>query len=181
MGIFLSYMFYFYCMKTLVIVRHAKSSWANIGQADFDRPLNERGKKDAPEMAKRLKEKHIKPDAFISSPAKRAKRTCEAFCDIFNFDKEKIHFIKELYHAPEKVFYSTIHNTNNKYNTIAIFSHNPGITDFANTLCDGVNIHNIPTCGVFVVKADIDDWKNFVHVEKRFLFFDYPKSVEEYS
>ncbi len=66
-------------MKTLIIIRHAKSSWANLGQNDEERPLNERGKKDAPEMAKRLKERGLKIDRFISSPARRAKKTATYF------------------------------------------------------------------------------------------------------
>ena len=70
-------------MKTLLIVRHAKSSWENSGEPDFERDLNERGKKEAPEMATRLLDKKIAIDIFISSPARRAKKTCKAFCKVF--------------------------------------------------------------------------------------------------
>lgn len=78
-------------MKQLLLVRHAKSDWGNPGLDDFDRPLNERGKKDAPAMAKRIIEKKIKIDAFISSPAKRAAKTAKYFAAAFG-KKKKISF-----------------------------------------------------------------------------------------
>jgi phosphohistidine phosphatase len=74
-------------MKTVLIVRHAKSSWSNVDLVDFDRPLNERGKKDAPMMAERMIQKKIKLDAIISSPARRARKTAEAFCEVYGIKK----------------------------------------------------------------------------------------------
>ena len=68
-------------MKTLIVVRHAKSSWANIGERDFDRNLNDRGKEDAPAMAEKLLHTKIKVDAFVSSPAKRARKTAKYFIE----------------------------------------------------------------------------------------------------
>ncbi len=76
-------------MKTLLLVRHAKSSWNDLTLSDFDRPLNDRGKDDAPQMAKRIKDKKIKIDLFISSPAKRAKKTANIFMEIFDENKKK--------------------------------------------------------------------------------------------
>jgi phosphohistidine phosphatase len=162
-------------MKTLLVVRHAKSSWANFGEADFDRSLNDRGKRDAPEMAMRLINKKIRIDAFISSPAKRAKMTCEAFCDMYRFAKSGIIFKDNLYHAPSHVFYEVIDGLDVTADTIAVFAHNPGITDFVNTLTKH-NVDNMPTCAVFAVQADIKEWREFGDAEKKFLFFDYPKS-----
>ena len=166
-----------YFMKMLLIIRHAKSSWANIGEEDFDRDLNDRGKKDAPEMAKRLVDKKISIDAFISSPAKRAKKTCKAFCNVFSADQDKIIFIDSLYHAAIETFYEVIKNLDNDYKTVAIFSHNPIITDFVNTLCKDFKIDNMPTCAVFGVRIDIKTWKDFKNAEKKFLLFDYPKAT----
>ena len=164
-------------MKTILVIRHAKSSWANMGEADMDRSLNERGKKDAPEMAEKLRSKNIAIDAFISSPAKRAKKTCEAFCNVYKEAKIKIIYIDKLYHASQPGFYEVIENIDSTYNNVAIFSHNPGITDFVNTLCEGVKIDNMPTCAVFSVEADIKNWKDFGTGKKKFLFFDYPKAA----
>ena len=158
-------------MKTLIIIRHAKSSWANIGEADFDRPLNERGKKDAPEMAEKLLAANIKIDAFVSSPAKRAKKTCKAFMEMYNVERENIILIDELYNAQVATFYQVVSSLKNDYNNVAMFSHNPGISEFANSLCNGVDIDDMPTCAVFAVQINIDDWKDFESVEKKFLFF----------
>ena len=77
-------------MKTLILVRHAKSDWGNPGLDDFDRPLNERGKKDAPVMAQRLRDKKVKIDAFIASPAKRAAKTAKFFAEAYNKKKDDI-------------------------------------------------------------------------------------------
>jgi phosphohistidine phosphatase len=162
-------------MKTLIVVRHAKSSWDVIGQKDFDRTLNDRGKKDAPEMAKRLKEKGLKIDLFLSSPAKRARKTARYFAEAFGVPKEGIEFEGALYEAPMETFYDVVGSIDNKHQTAAIFSHNPGITAFVNTLTD-VRTDNMPTCGVFAVQADTDNWNTFRESRKQFLFSDYPKN-----
>ncbi len=164
-----------YNMKTLIIVRHAKSSWANIGEKDFDRPLNERGKKDAPEMAEKLMQANIKIDAFVSSTAKRARKTAKAFIDVFGINKDEMILTDNLYNAPASEFYNSISHLNNVYGTVAIFAHNPGITNFVNTLCANVKIDEMPTCGVFAVKIPITRWKDFKETEREFLFFKYPK------
>lgn len=166
-------------MKRLYIVRHAKSSWGDFTTPDFDRPLNDRGKKDAPEMAKRLLDKNINIDVFISSPAKRAKSTGKAFCKVYDRDKEEIIFIPELYHASVETFNKVSATIDDKYSSAAIFSHNPGITDFVNTLVKDVSIDNMPTCAVFAVEIEANSWKDFLSASKKFLFVDYPKLGSE--
>ena len=162
-------------MKTLLLIRHAKSSWATPGLDDFDRPLNERGKQDAPEMADRLLKRKIKINAFISSPAKRAQKTATRFLKAYGFDKGDLILAENLYHANEEDFLEVIENAKKKWNVIALFSHNPGITSFASSLTD-INIDNMPTCSVFAVQVDTDEWSQFSTASKSFLFFDYPKS-----
>ncbi|MFT3979188.1 MAG: histidine phosphatase family protein [Ferruginibacter sp.] len=162
-------------MKRIYMVRHAKSSWGEFGLPDFDRPLNERGKKDAPEMARRLLQKNVKIDQFISSPAKRARNTCKAFCEVFNYAEENILFIDELYHAPAATFRQVIKNISDVYESVAIFSHNPGITDFVNSLVENVSIDNMPTCAVFAVSSEAGSWADFFTAERSFLLVDYPK------
>ena len=161
-------------MKSLLIVRHAKSSWDLSTPNDFDRPLNDRGKKDAPAAAKRLKKKGITIDAFISSPAKRAKKTARHFANEYEIDEEKIILVPELYEAHASVFTEVVQSLDDSYNTVAIFSHNPGITDFVNSLTE-VKVDNVPTCGVFAVQVKADSWEAFKDAEKKFWFFDYPK------
>jgi len=160
--------------KTLFLIRHAKSSWDDPSLNDFDRPLNERGKKDAPAMAKKLKDQKIKLDAFVSSPAKRARQTCSRFIKEFDFKKKKIIVDEKLYEATEENFYDVVENLKNKWDTVAIFSHNPGITSFANSLTE-IRIDDMPTCSIFALKIDADKWKNFKTAKKKFWFFDYPK------
>lgn len=163
-------------MKTLYLIRHAKSSWGDFSLPDFERPLNERGKKDAPEMAKRLLNKKVIIDAFVSSPAKRAKKTCRLFCAEYEFNEEKIIFIDQLYNASVETFFKVAESLEDKYDRVAVFSHNPGITDFVNRLCKDVMIDEMPTCAIFAVEIATESWKDFRNAEKKFLFFDYPKN-----
>ena len=162
-------------VKTLILIRHAKSDWGNPSLEDSDRPLSERGKNDAPAMAQRLLEKKIKIDLFISSPAKRAARTAKYFAEAFKQKKEDIVFKEKLYLAEPAAFFSIIAAANDKFDSIALFSHNFGITNFANMLTE-VRIDNIPTCGVFALKAACTKWADFKEAKKEFLFFDYPKA-----
>jgi phosphohistidine phosphatase len=162
-------------MKTLILVRHAKSSWDVVGMDDFDRPLNERGKKDAPEMAKRLKEKRVAIDVLVSSPAKRALKTAKLFAEELSIDKKDIVIIEKLYEASVSAFLETVTAFKEQHNAVVLFSHNPGITEFANMLSN-VRIDNMPTCGIFAVQSNTDKWAEFVKGEKSFLFFDYPKN-----
>ena len=162
-------------MKHLLLVRHAKSDWGNPGLDDFDRPLNERGKKDAPEMAKRLHDRGVVIEHIIASPAKRAAKTAKAFAEEFGIAKKDIDFKPELYLAAPSVFFDLVAALDKKSDQVALFSHNNGITDFANQLTN-TRVDNIPTCGVFAIKAHCDNWKDFREAEKEFWFFDYPKA-----
>ena len=162
-------------MKSLIIIRHAKSSWDFSTLNDFDRPLNERGHRDAPIMAKRLLDKKIAIDAFISSTAKRAFTTATYFAEAYDVKEKHIIKVPELYHAAPAVFYDVIKTVDDNLNTIALFSHNPGITDFVNQLTN-TKIDDMPTCAVFAITIETESWKNFVNAEKDFWFFDYPKS-----
>lgn len=162
-------------MKRVIIVRHAKSSWDDATITDFERPLNERGKNDAPMMAKRLADKKVEIDTFISSPAKRAKKTASLFAKEFGQGKDDLVLIDDLYHAGPEQFYAAIEKAPAKAKTIAIFSHNPGITDFVNELTD-TRVDDMPTCAVYAVKVDIKDWSEFRKAKREFWFFDFPKS-----
>jgi phosphohistidine phosphatase len=161
-------------MKKLLIIRHAKSSWDVSITNDFDRPLNERGKRDAPTMAKRLRDKDIKIDAFVSSPAKRALTTAELFAEVYEVKRKHIIEVPALYHPSPQVFFSVVKDFDNDIKTVAIFSHNPGTTDFVNKLTSA-QIDDMPTCGIFGLKAEIKKWSDFEKAEKAFWFFDYPK------
>lgn len=163
-------------MKQLIIVRHAKSSWAVVGQEDFERPLNDRGHRDAPMMAERLWEKDIRIDAFVSSPANRALTTAQYFAKKYGTDKTGVITYRELYHAMPGAFFDVISKLDDAFESVAVFAHNPGITAFANMLTDAA-IDDMPTCAVFALKADAEQWKDCKSADKAFWFFDYPKST----
>ncbi|HXB44517.1 MAG TPA: histidine phosphatase family protein [Puia sp.] len=161
-------------MKTLVLIRHAKSSWQGDVLNDFDRPLNERGKKEAVEMAKRLIRNKIAIDHFVSSPAKRAKKTATLFIKEFGIRESEILYLPELYHASVETFNKVVSGLSNDYATVALFSHNPGITAFVNTFALA-EIDNMPTCSVFAVRAPAASWSEFSQSTKELLLFNYPK------
>jgi phosphohistidine phosphatase len=164
-------------MKKLYLVRHAKSSWDNIEMDDFDRPLNDRGQKDAPHMAKLLKHRDVVPDRMITSPANRALSTCHAFAKVFDFDKKKIITEKRLYHASQETILKVLGSLpehKDKEDVVFLFGHNPGITEFANELLN-VSIDNIPTCGIVEVTLDIEKWKDISFGCGKMDSFDYPK------
>ncbi len=164
-------------MKNLFVVRHAKSSWANMGQDDFDRPLNDRGFRDAPNMAQRLHDKGFRMDAIVSSPARRALTTARYFAEQFGHEPKNITQIERLYHASSATFYDVIaKELNDSWESVTLFSHNPGITNFVNSL-GMVQLDNMPTCAIFGVQADINQWSEFADAEKRFVLFDYPKAI----
>jgi phosphohistidine phosphatase len=163
-------------MKTLLIIRHAKSSWDNINTPDIERPLNDRGKKDAPAMARRVIKAGIRPDRLLSSPARRARHTAELFAREFHVDESDIVILNELYHAQPTSFQQIIAGLDDGDQTVALFSHNPGITVFVNTLTS-VRLDNMPTCAVFAIKSEAPKWSEFFSGDLKFLFFDYPKST----
>ena len=145
---------------------------------DFDRPLNDRGKKDAPHMAERLKEKKITIDAIVSSPAKRAFTTCQEFLRILELSEKKCSTEKKLYHADPGTLLETIKHLNDSYNSVMIFGHNPGITAFANSLFQ-ISIDNIPTTGIVAGTLTIKSWKDAEYGCGKLLFFDYPRNENE--
>ena len=165
-------------MKILYIIRHAKSSWDNLDLSDFDRPLNDRGKKDAPRMGKRLKERRVTPDIMLSSPATRAFVTCQEIAKVLGFSENKIKTDKRLYHANEdqilKVIQELKDSPRDSEEIVMIFGHNPGLTAFANALLNE-ELENIPTCGVVAATLNITEWKSTRFGCGEMEFFDYPK------
>ena len=160
-------------MKTLILVRHAKSSHSFGLSSDFDRPLNDRGFREAPEMGKKLLKKKIAIDLFVSSPAIRAKTTAELFAAEYDRKMKEILLVPSLYNADPDQFLSVVCGLDDRFKQVALFSHNPGITEFASSLTN-THITQMPTCSVFAVTAEIDNWKDFTQAKKSFLFFYKP-------
>ena len=131
-------------------------------------------------MGKRLKEKEIHPDLILSSPAKRALSTGKRIAKILGYPKDAIKTDRELYHADEETILSVIQGIKNKFETVILLTHNPGLTDFVNTLMDGaLDIDNVPTSGVVAFQFDTDDWSEVTWGKGKMLFFDYPKSKDD--
>jgi phosphohistidine phosphatase len=162
-------------MKIILLVRHAHSSWNDHALSDFERKLTEAGKEDARTMARRLHKKGIEIDSFVSSAAKRAESTAKIFMTEYGADKNLLKLMSSLYNPSVKNLYDAVENSDDNQETVALFSHNPGITDFANSF-DGTPVYDMPACGVYAIRVDIKQWKDFSVAEKEFLFFDYPEN-----
>ncbi len=167
-------------MKVIYLVRHAKSSWHDHSLRDFDRPLNERGIRDAPRMGKRLKEREIAPNLMVSSPAVRAFTTCKEIAGVLGYGENRMVTDKRIYHASEEVLLRIIQEFNENYESVMLFGHNPGLTDFTNLLLNE-NIMNIPTCGVVAGKLNIKNWNEAKAGCGKLLFFDFPKKYKKKS
>ncbi|MCJ7717376.1 MAG: histidine phosphatase family protein [Anaerolineales bacterium] len=144
-------------MKTIVIVRHAKSSWDNRGLSDHDRPLNRRGLKDAPTMGARLAEWGPPVDRVISSSAVRAMMTAELVTQEMGLPWDEIVIDEALYHASEEDMMDIIQEQEDYLDGLMLFGHNPGMTYLVNYLSD-LDLDNLPTCGVVTLQFNVEHW-----------------------
>jgi len=144
-------------MKTIYLTRHAKSSWSDSSLRDFDRPLNKRGKRDAPFMANLLMGKGISPDRLISSPANRALTTAGHFAEAFGISEADIEQRKEIYEAYPEDLHQVVTSIDDKLNTVFLFGHNPGFTSYANRYATEY-IPNMPTCSVVCLSSSATSW-----------------------
>ena len=161
-------------MKRLILCRHAKSSWKDITLEDIDRPLNKRGKRDAPEMGRRLAAQEIKPDVIVSSPARRARNTARQLAKALGFKKKNVIIIDKLYAASPEELLEIIHQFSDALSMVIMVGHNPEMTMTANIL-GGLDIDNVPTCGLVVLDFAVDSWQEIGKVRGDLLFFDYPR------
>jgi len=142
--------------------------------ADIDRPLNSRGKRDAPFMSEKCKELGYVPEVLISSNANRAKSTADIFREKFGTDRSNYILEEKLYHAPEDTYIEVCFGLSDEVNSVMMFGHNPGITYLANSV-SAAYIDNVPTCGVLVVDAKIKNWNQLDFLHCRLVDFMYPK------
>jgi phosphohistidine phosphatase len=163
--------------KQLLVIRHAKSDWGGADVSDFDRPLNKRGERDAPEMADRLLQKNLIPEHIVSSPAKRALKTAKYFAEALNLSKKDIQEEPSIYEAPVANILKVVNNIDNEYNFVALFGHNPGLTDLVQRLSGG-DIYDLPTCGMVLIEFPFDDWKLVSAGTGIQKMYDYPKNDE---
>lgn len=165
-------------MKTLYIIRHAKSEWTDLSLSDFERPLNKRGEKNVLFMGKLLSQQKIHLDLIVSSPAVRAKITAQEIAKRVGYDTKEIVYAEGLYLADVDTIEEVLKKAPSSKNTVLLIGHNPGLTLFAEYI-SGYNIDNIPTCGIFCVTLKNDDWKSIGRGMAEFVSFDYPKKHED--
>lgn len=164
-------------MKTLILVRHAKSGWDNPDWIDFERPLNKRGLRDAPFMGNILKEKGILPDLIISSSANRAITTARAYAQAFDYKESDIRQDINIYEKGTRHIINTIKSVPNNVGTLMIFGHNPDITSLC-TYFSGEYIDNVPTSGTVCIDFDIDLWDKVEERNGKLRFFEFPKKYK---
>jgi phosphohistidine phosphatase len=167
-------------MKILTIVRHAKSSWDDSSLSDRERPLNERGRLDAPMMGRRIAAAGIRPSLIIASPAVRAWTTARVVAQELGYPLEFMHRESELYMASLRELLDVVGAQDNKFNNLMLFGHNPGLTEFANFLSPGIT-GNLPTAGVLSVAIDREDWFLHSRPATEVKLFDSPKHAREIS
>lgn len=163
-------------MKRLILCRHAKSSWADPGMADIDRPLNDRGKRDAPEMGRRLRERGVAPDLVVSSGARRARATARRIAAELGIDGDAVTIVERLYEASVATWLAVIGGLPDSAGTVLLVGHNPGLTELANRLLADARIDNVPTCGVLCAEYPVRAWSAIPASRPSTWSFDYPKN-----
>lgn len=163
-------------MKKLYLIRHAKSSWENPALSDAERPLNKRGKKDAPRMARHLSEMNVHPDCMLCSPAKRAVKTAHILAEILGYPEEKIRIEPVIYNGDITNHMQLVHEMQDALQEVFFIGHNPAITLLANFLT-ATTIENMATCGIACIAFDVKSWSRLDKGTGKLLFYEYPKEL----
>lgn len=165
-------------MKILYLVRHAKSSWTDPSLSDQERPLNKRGRRDAPLMGQRLADQQVRADAIWTSPALRAIETGRLLAKALQVPRKEIQQHERLYTSATEDLFLEIRSCPDAVKSLMVVGHNPVISEFAGILIgdgrDGV-VELIPTCGIVAMEFALSSWQQIREKEGRLLFFDYPK------
>lgn len=160
-------------MKTLFLVRHAKSSRDDPSLPDRDRPLDDRGRQDAPKVGKRLARRDVRPDLLLSSSALRALTTAHLIAEEVGYKRKDIVADDRLYASSADDLLAVVRALDNKLDRVMLFGHNPEFTDLAHRLSSG--IIDLPTCAVVELHFDIRTWSDVGIVEPAKVIVDYPK------
>ena len=163
-------------MKRLTLVRHAKSDWGDPTLEDFERPLNARGERDAPEMARRCAAAGLKPTLIVTSPAVRALATAKAFAKALGYPARKIRHADEAYLATPGALLEVVRKLGGRSSHVMLFGHNPGISQFAALLADDDSLGELPTAAVVSLAVDVKSWSALEPGGAERVFRDYPKS-----
>ncbi len=165
-------------MKRLTLVRHAKSDWSVAGQPDWERPLNARGLKDAPDMGRRLRERKLKPDCILTSPAVRALSTATLIAKELGLAPDKLRQDERLYHASPNMILAVIRDLGGTARHVMLIGHNPGLTEFADQVAIDRRIDHMPTCAVVTVSIDVRQWTDLDWNSGKEVELDYPRNSD---
>ncbi len=160
--------------RELTLLRHAKSSWDDAQLKDRNRPLNERGERDAPVMGQRMLARGARPTLIITSPAVRARRTAQIIAREIGYPREFLQREEELYLASPDEIVAVVARQDSSVRDVIVCGHNPGLTELANRLT-GAGINNIPTTGVVVIGLNLSRWADLDGAQGELLLFDYPR------
>ncbi len=163
-------------MKTLYLLRHAKSSWDDPNLKDFERPLAERGINDLPVMARRFQQRGGEVACMICSPAVRTRATAKMLASLVAFPADEIGSNPELYFAGSSMFLKAASLLDDDCDSAMLVGHNPAITEFVNAMTNG-NIGNIPTCGLVELRLPVNSWSDTEFGMAELIDFDYPKKA----
>ena len=164
-------------MKTLYLLRHAKSSWDNPKLDDFERPLNKRGHHDAPLMGNLMEKLNVLPDLIISSPAIRASMTTRFVADAINYPLDKIQYDENIYEAGKSQLLDVIYGVDDVVEKLMLVGHNPAFTYFSHYLANH-DVSNIPTCGLYGAELNISSWNKIKKNSGKTLLYEYPKKYK---
>jgi phosphohistidine phosphatase len=162
-------------MKHLLLMRHAKSSWAIAGQPDFERALNERGLKDAPMMGSRIAARKFQPELMLVSPAKRTTKTAKEVAKQLDYKESHIEYETVMYAAHTDEILFLIRNLNDNLKNVMMIGHNPTFTGLVGILTQSL-IENMPTAGVALISFDISSWMQVAPHKGKLEWFDFPKN-----
>ncbi len=162
-------------MKTLFLLRHAKSSWDYPDLRDFERPLAARGELDVPTMGRRFLDHGCKLDRIVYSPAARACSTAKLMAAAIDFPLERTVGNPDLYFCGTSMYLKAARLIDDACGAAMLVGHNPTITDFANEMANA-DIDNIPTCGLVELALSIDRWSQARRGNATLVRFDYPKN-----
>lgn len=162
-------------MKRLTLVRHGKSSWKSPDLADFERPLNPRGERDAPRMGQRLADRGLVPDLLLSSPARRAQQTAAALAKPLGLSAPQLRLQPILYQAEPSALLALIRGFEEPWRHVMIVGHNPGLTDLGNLLA-ACALDNLPTCGLLVMDFAVERWAEVAPGGGTLMLYDIPKN-----
>ena len=159
----------------LTLLRHAKTEPGRHGLEDWDRQLEARGRRDAPEIARKLVDRGAVPVLIVSSPAVRAIETAKLVAGVFGVAESAIVEDERLYLADPKVLLEVARQRGGTTAHLMIVGHNPGITEFADRLSAERSLDNMPTCSAYTLRFDIEDWRALDWAEGFDAEFEYPR------